>query len=82
MKNNLIVYENDNYLVQVVTSEENVGGLTYQVLNKKTAVVEREDPVWPSAVQAAKYFDEEIKHVETEAHVKMTAGKIIPIATH
>ena len=82
MKNNSIVYENDNYLVQVAASEENIGGMAYQVVNKKTKVIEREDPVWPSAVQAAKYFDEEIKHVESEDSVTESIGKVFPISTH
>jgi hypothetical protein len=82
MKNNSIVYENDNYLVQVAASEENVGGMAYQVVNKKTAVIEREDPVWPSAVQAAKYFDEEIKHVESSEATTEVVSKVFPISTH
>lgn len=55
------IYENDNYIVKVVDG-------TYHVINKYTDVVEREDPVWPSAVQAAKFFDVELKELEQEQH--------------
>ena len=53
------IYENDNYKVDTVDG-------TYHVINKYTGVVEREDQVWPSAVEAARYFDESIKEFEAE----------------
>ena len=53
-------FENDNYEVKVVEG-------MYHIINKYTGVVERKDEVYPSAVEAAKFFDESIKKLEAES---------------
>jgi hypothetical protein len=52
------------------------------VYNKHTGVVEREDNVWPSAVQAAKYFNEEVLAFEEKSEEEGTIADVIPLATH
>lgn len=81
-KNKHIIYENENYTVEVATSDDNVGGTSYHVINKHTGVVEREDSVWPSAVQAAKFFNEEILNHEEDEEKDIPLASVIPISTH
>lgn len=62
-----VIHENDNYIVSVADSHEPVaGGKTYHITNKHTGVIEREDTIWPSAVEAANYFDLRIKEYEED----------------
>lgn len=77
MEKSNIIFENDNYIVQVADSFEPIaGGKTYHVVNKFTNVVEREDSMWPSAVESAQFFDMRIKEHEADA----TSAEVVPIS--
>jgi len=74
-KNNKVIYENDNYIVEVTEGDD---GLTYQARNKYTNVVERTDSVWPSVVSAAKFFDQQIKDIEMEGDTEI--AEVFPLS--
>jgi len=76
---NAIIHENDNYIVEIADVD---GERTYQVRNKLTDVIERTDPVWPSVVQAADFFDEAIKTYEDEKEgAPIDMAGVIPLHT-
>jgi hypothetical protein len=77
MEKSNIIFENDNYIVQVGDSYEGcAGGKTYHVVNKFTNVIEREDSMWPSAVESAQFFDMRIKEHETATDT----AEVVPIS--
>ncbi len=64
MKNNNNLFETDEYTVSVGKSLDfdgpTPGRLLYQIINKNTAVVEREDFALPFAIETAKSLQEQL----------------------
>ncbi len=82
MKNNNNLFETDEYTVSVGKSLDfdgpTPGRLLYQIINKNTSVVEREDFALPFAIETAKSLQEQlVVALEGEG-----AGSTTAILTH
>ena len=74
--NNDNLYENDTYFVRVGISIDYEGPTKersiYQVVNKLTEVIEREDFALPSAIEHANYLHEALEKVQQNTSAVVT----------
>lgn len=79
VKSKDVLFENTNYQVLVNISIDYDGPaeerLIYQVKNRKTGVVEIEDFILPSAIEAARYLDTQLMSYDPHSE----SDKVIPL---